>query len=230
MTTTQQLSQPVTSLPLRQQQKPPNISLPTKETLYVFGVIAGTVCSAISQQVALTSIPLLGLLLMQRTNQQRLTLAQQQQHQQITTVVEQSLSSLSTQIQHLETQINETEPSPKNHLTKTHLTPIIAKLHQLQQENKVFKLKEIGDLTQQINTLQQDVDNLTHQTEKLQTSQQKIDQQFQQSSSPVQLSRQLKPTSNHPQKITELPSSLMALTSIIVPYNSGLNPLITQTF
>jgi uncharacterized LabA/DUF88 family protein len=200
MTTAKQFIQPVMSLPPRQLQQPPKISLKTKETLYILGVLAGTAFTAISQQAAFTSIPLLGLLLMQRTNQHRLTLAQQQQQQQITTVVQQSLSSLSTQIQQLETQINQTETSPKNYLTKTHLTPIIAKLHQLQHENKVFKLKELGDLTQQINTLQQQLDNLTHQTENLQISQQKLEQHFQQRSLQINPSRQPKHTPNQPQK------------------------------
>ncbi len=182
------------------QQKPAKISLKTQETLYILGVLAGTAFTAISQQAALTSIPLLGLLLMQRTNQHRLTLAQQQQQQQITTVVHHSLSSLSTQIQDLKTQIKETESSPKNYLTKTHLTPIIAKLHQLQHENKVFKFKELQDLTQQINILQQHLDRLTHQTETLQTSQQQLEQRFQQHSPQIKPSGQPKLTPNQPQK------------------------------
>ena len=63
------------------QYKPPQTASKIKETLYIFGILAGTAFTAISQQAALTSIPLLGLLLMQRTNQHRLTLAQQQQEQ-----------------------------------------------------------------------------------------------------------------------------------------------------
>lgn len=200
MTTAKQFIQPVMSFPPGQLQQPPKISLKTKETLYALGVLAGTAFTAISQQAAFTSIPLLGLLLMQRASQHRLTLAQQQQQQQITTVVQQSLSSLSTQIQHLETQINQTESSPKNYLTKTHLTPIITKLHQLQHENKVFKLKELEDLTQQINTLQQHLEHVTHQTENLQTAQQKLEQQFQPRSPQIKPSGQPKANPNQPQK------------------------------
>lgn len=192
MITTEQFSHPVTSLPLRQQPKPAQISLKTKEKLYGLGVLAGTAFTAISQQAAFTFIPLLGLFLMQRTNQHRLTLAQQQQQQQIATLVQQSVSSLSTQIHQLETQIAQTESSPKNHLTKTHLTPIIAKLHQLQQENKVFKIKELANLTQQINTLQQHLDDVTAQTENLQASHQKNQQQIQQCSPQTKPARQSK--------------------------------------
>lgn len=207
MITTEKSTQFVTSLPPRQQQKTPKISLPTKETLYIFGVIAGTAFTAISQQAAFTSIPLLGLLLMQRTNQHRLILAQQQQQQKITSVVEQSLSSLATQIQQLETQINQTESSPKNYLTKTHLTPVIAKLHQLQQENRVFKLRELKNLTQQINTLQEQIEDITHHTESLQISQQKIDQKLQklqQFSSPTKPSHQPKHTPTQPHKTNRI--------------------------
>jgi uncharacterized LabA/DUF88 family protein len=178
------------------QQNPPKIALKTKETLYVLGVLAGTAFTVISQQAAFTSISFLGLLLMQRTNQHRLTLAQKQQQQQIITVVQQSLSSLTTQIQHLEIQINQTELSSKNYLTKTHLTPIHNKLHQLQHENKVFKLKQLKDLTQQINTLQHQFEQLTHQTENLQASQHKLEQQLLQ----TQPSSQAKPTPKHPQQ------------------------------
>lgn len=191
MTTLQQLSQPVTSLPLKQRQKLSKISLKIKDNLYILGVLAGTVFTAISQQAALTSIPLLGLLLMQRANQHRLTLAQKQQQQQLTTVVERSLSSLSTEIQQLETQIKETQSLPQNYLTKTHLTPIIAKLHQLQQENKHFKLKELGSLAQHL-------DDCTNQIKNLQASRQKLEQQFQQLSSQTQPARQPKPTLNSP--------------------------------
>lgn len=191
MITTEQLRHPVRSLPLRQQPKPPQISLKTKETLYGLGVLAGTAFTAISQQAAFTYLPLLALFLMQRTNQHRLTLAQQQQQQQIA-LVQQSLSSLSTQIHQLETQIDQTQSYPKNHLTKTHLTPIIAKLHQLQQENKVFKIKEIASLSQQVNTLQQHLDDVTTQTQNLQASQQKIQQQLQQLSPQTKPSRQPK--------------------------------------
>ncbi len=200
MITTEQSTQFVTSLPPRQKQKLPKISLPTKETLYIFGVIASTAFTSISQQAAFTSIPILGLLLIQRTNQHRLILSQQQQQQQITTVVEQSLSSLATQIQQLETQINQTESSPKNYLTKTHLTPVIAKLHQLQQENRVFKLRELGNLTKHINTLQEQIEDITYHTENLQKSQQKIEKKFQQLSSSTKPSRQPKHTSNQPHK------------------------------
>lgn len=192
MITTEQLRHPVTSLPLRKQPQPVQISLKTKEKLYGLGVIAGTAVTAISQQAAFTSISLVALFLMQRTNQHRLTLAQQQQQQQIATLVQQSLSSLSTQIHQLETQIAQTESSPKNHLTKTHLTPIIAKLHQLQQENRVFKIRELTSLSQQINTLQQHLDDLTDRTENLQASQQKIQQQLQQISPPTKPDRQPK--------------------------------------
>lgn len=207
MITTKQFNEPVPFFLVKQPQKTLNkISLKTQETFYLVGVVAGTVFTTISQQAAFTSIPLLGLFLMQRVNQHHLTLAQQQQQQQITTVVEQSLSyrssisSLSTQIQQLETQIIETESSPKNYLTKTHLTPIIAKLHQLQRENQVFKLKELGDLNQQINTLQHHLNDLTHQTENLQTSQQKLEQQFQPCSSQAKPSPQPKSIPNPPQK------------------------------
>lgn len=203
MITTEQSTQFVTSLIPRQQQKLPKISLATKETFSIFGIIAGTALTAISQQAAFTSIPILSLLLMQRTNQDRLILAQKQQKEQITTVIEQSLTSLSTQIQQLETQINQTESSPKNYLTKTHLAPVIAKLHQLQQENRVFKLREIKNLTQQINTLQEQIENLTYHTENLQTFQQKIEQKLQkiqQLSSPTKPSHQPKHTPNQPHK------------------------------
>lgn len=188
MTTTHQLSQPVTSLPPKQQQLP-KISLKTKEKLCVLGVLAGTVFAAISQQAALTSIPLLGLLLIQRTNQHRLTLDQQQQ-QQIIAVVERSLSSLSTQIQQLETQIDEIESFSKNTTTKTKLVLIDTKLSQLQQENRIFKFKQLRDLTQKTNDLQQQLDDLTNQTENLHASQQKLDQKLQ------QLSSQSKPSPN----------------------------------
>jgi uncharacterized LabA/DUF88 family protein len=210
MTTLQQFSQPVTSLPLEQPQKLPNISLKTKDNLYLLGIIAGTIFTAISQQAALTSIPLLGLLLMHRANQQHLTLAQKQQHQQLTTVVERSFHSLSTQIkqqqqlttvverslsylsneiQQLETQIKETEVLSQNYLTKTHLTPIITKLHQLQQENKHFKLKELGTLAQHLN-------DCTNQIKNLQESRQKLEKQFQQVFSQTQPIHQPKLPSN----------------------------------
>jgi len=179
------------------QHKPPQTASKIKETLYISGILAGTAFTAISQQVALTSIPLLGLLLMQRTNQHRLTLAQQQQEK-IITEVQHTLSPLSTQIQHLETQIHEAESSPKNYLTKTHLTPIIAKLHQLKHENRVFKLKELKDVTQQINTLEQQLDNLTHQTQNLQACQHNLEQQFQYHSSQTQPSRHPKSTPTQP--------------------------------
>jgi uncharacterized LabA/DUF88 family protein len=195
------------------QQKPPKTSLKTKETLYTFGIFAGTALTAISQQAALTSIPLLGLLLMQRTNQHRLTLAQQQQHQQITTTVQHSLSSLSTQIQHLETQLTETETSQKKYLTKTHLTPVFTKLHQLQQENKAFKLKELQDLAQQINTLQHHLNYLTHQTEKL-------EQQFK----PHSPHPQPKPTPNQPHKTNRTAIFIDGANIYHSALNLGLTP------
>lgn len=169
------------------QHKPPQTASKIKETLCIFGILAGTAFTAISQQAALTSIPLLGLLMMQRTNQHRLTLAQQQQRQRII-----------TEIQHLETQIHTTESSSEHYLTKTHLTPIIAKLHQLQRENKVFKLKELKDVTQHINTLEHQLDHLTHQTQNLQTCQHNLEQQFQHHSSQIQPDRHLKPIPTQP--------------------------------
>ena len=195
MTTTKHLSQSVTFLPSRQLQKQPKTSLKTQDKLCILGVIAGTVFTTVSQQAASACIPLLGLLLMQRANQHRLTLAQQQQ-QQITAVVDCAFNSLSTQIQQLETHTNETD-SPQNYLTKTHLTPIIAKLHQLQQDNNVFKLKELRNLAQQIDDWQQQLNELKKQTENLQASQQKLEQQFQQPHSRSKPSCQSKHTQNH---------------------------------
>lgn len=184
MITLPQLNQSVTSFPLKPPKEPPKLCLKTQDNLYVLGVLAGTVVTAVSQQAALTSIPLLGLLLMQRANQQRLTLAQKQQQQQLTTVVERSLSSLSTQIQ-------KTQSLPQNYLTKTHLAPIIAKLHQLQRETQHFKLKELGTLTQHLA-------DCNHQLETLQTAQQNLEQQFQQLCLPTQPEQQPQPALNSP--------------------------------
>lgn len=202
MTTLQQFNQPVTSLPPKPPQKLSKISLKTPEKLYILGAIAGTIGTVISQQAALTSIPILALLLIQRTNQHRLTLTQQQQQQQITAIVEHSLKSLPTQIQQLKTQIEELESFSNNSLTKTKLVLIKAKLSQLHQEHQVFKIKDLRNLFQQCNTLQQQLENVTHQTESLQVSQRKLDYKLQQLSSQSQPARQPKPSLNHSQ-VTE---------------------------
>lgn len=157
---------PFLQIPFQKEPRQPQSgSLKQREKVYVFATLAGTIITAVSQQVALSTIPLLGLILMQKANRDRLVLSQQKQ-QQTTVVMEESIGTLLSQIEQLKTEI-EQRGSSQGYLTKTHLVPIITKLRQLQREDKAFKLRELGNINQAVESLQQQLNALTDQTQQL---------------------------------------------------------------
>lgn len=161
------------------------------------GAVVGTVVAAVSQQVFLSSIPLLSLTLMSQSNRRRLEMEQKLQYTQATTIVNiqqfsnslvQQLEqlekiqqnqadtvvslqdynySLQHQVEELQTVITQFEQHPKKYLTTTHLSPVNTKLREIQRRLQALSLGELGGLKQQVKELQQQMENLDSRTEGL---------------------------------------------------------------
>jgi uncharacterized LabA/DUF88 family protein len=158
MTTTQfhgGLSKKSQLLNLTQKQlKIPQI-VPNK--IYTLGVIFGTSILALSQQALWSSIPIFSLILLNQSTNRRLEIEQQKrEHQEVVLLnLQQEANFFSEQIEQLEITLKQTEETDPKYLTRTHLTPIIAKLQQIQRQQKVFELKDIGNLNQEIEQIKQ---------------------------------------------------------------------------
>lgn len=167
------------------------------EQASLVSAILGTVAATLSQQLLFASLPFsLSLALMSQANRRRFELEEQRQKETIVHL-QTSNQSIVQQLQDLNTTVTELEQNPQKYLTKTHLTPIIAKLRQLQRQYKGMELDKIATLTQQIHELQQQIN--THPQELPSDSQKPI--QFPtRSNKPIQHS-QKRPHRNHQERI-----------------------------
>lgn len=132
----------------------------------LFGSVIGAGISAISGQVVYAVVPLsFAVVLLNDANRRRFEWLQQirQNYQIAVADVEQH----PLEVENLKAVYTQLEPMPQKYLTKTHLTPIISKLHQLQHQLKIIELGEIQTLTQQVKEQQELLENLDASTEAL---------------------------------------------------------------
>lgn len=142
------------------------------EQASLVGAILGTVAATLSQQVLFASLPFsLSLALMSQANRRRFELEEQRQKETIVRL-QTANQSIIQQLQDLNATVTELQQNPQKYLTKTHLTPITAKLRQLQRQYKAMELDKIATLTQQIHELQQQIN--THPQELPSDSQKQI--------------------------------------------------------
>lgn len=132
--------------------------LRTSERASIVVTVAGTVLAGLSQQVAFACVPMsMSLIIMSRNNGRRYEQEQKMLLSRRDIIVEQ-IDNLSRDIDKLrKTQV---ETANDRYLTKTHLTPIINKLHQVQRQQKAIELGAIANLTQTVTSLQQNISQL----------------------------------------------------------------------
>lgn len=92
--------------------------------------------------------------------------------------VHQSTISLEKQLKNMEQSMTQLEANSQRFLTKTHLCPIIAKLRQVQHQQKHIDLGEFGKIAPLIKDLQKQVDELSASTLTLQKENQNHQQQL----------------------------------------------------
>lgn len=139
----------------------------TTDKIYTLGAILGTSILALSQQALWSSIPLFSLILLNQNANRRLDEFQtkrQYQDEKIVNLQEQT-SSFLEQIKDLEDNLLEIEQGSAKYLTKTHLAPIIAKLQQIQRQQKAFELKDLGNLNKEIISIKQQLEKAYKQTD-----------------------------------------------------------------
>lgn len=129
----------------------------TSERASIVVTVAGTVLAGLSQQVAFACVPMsVSLILMSRNNgrryeQERMLMSRRD-------IIVKQIDNLSKDIEKLKQA--QVVTANDRYLTKTHLTPIINKLHQVQRQQKAIELGAIANLTQTITALQQDISQL----------------------------------------------------------------------
>ena len=136
----------------------------------LFGSVAGAAISAVSGQVAYAAVPLsLSLVLMNDANRRHMETLQatQQSHQVTVADVQQHFDELHLQLVHLQTAITQVEQNPHKYISRTHLTPLVSKLHQLQLQQKAIELGRINKLEQQVKEAQEQLLNLQANTKTL---------------------------------------------------------------
>jgi uncharacterized LabA/DUF88 family protein len=146
--------------------------LRTSERASIVVSVAGTILAGLSQQVAFACVPMsMSLIIMSRNNGRRYEQEQKILMSRKDTIVnvQQAVHPLKQQIDNLSIDINKLKQTQigtvnNRYLTKTHLTPIINKLHQVQRQHKAIELGAIANLTQTVSTLQQELSQLQKNT------------------------------------------------------------------
>lgn len=131
--------------------------------LSIVASIVGGAISAVSGQIAYAAVPFsVSLVLMNDTNRRQWQLVEhiEQNHQVVVADIQRHLKEVENQLGQLNTAISQLNEQPQKYLTKTHLTPIVGEIHQIQQKLRVMELSELKSLSQQVQEQQQHIDAL----------------------------------------------------------------------
>lgn len=131
--------------------------------LSIVASIVGGAISAVSGQIAYTAVPFsVCLILMNDANRRQWQLVEQieQNHQLAVADIQRHLNELENHLGQLDTAINQLEKQPQKYLTKTHLTPLVGEIHQIQQKLRVMELSELKSLSKQLQDQQQHIKEL----------------------------------------------------------------------
>ncbi|WP_341525353.1 NYN domain-containing protein [Nostoc sp. UHCC 0302] len=138
----------------------------------VFCHLVGGVMSLVTQQYAILPLSL-SFILIHQANHRRLELLQATEQKQQTAIIEmqQGYVELENQLQQLTTTVKQPEDNSRKYLTKTHLTPIIGKLNQIQRQQKAVELigqEESKQIQQQLQGLNERTTRNSEQLTKVQ--------------------------------------------------------------
>lgn len=136
--------------------------------LSIVASVVGGAISAVSGQIAYAALPFsVSLVLMNDTSRRRCELVEQieQNHQIMVMDIQRQLNQVESHLGQLNAAVIQLEENPQKYLTKTHLTPIISEIHQLQQKLRVMELSELKSLTQQVKEQQEHISDLDASSE-----------------------------------------------------------------